>query len=82
MKKLPILKNDKEAEEFLDTADLSEYDLSVMKKTRFEFEPKAKTITMRLPESLLRSVKKEAKKIGIPYQRFIRQLIESSLAHQ
>jgi hypothetical protein len=29
-KKLPILKTDKEAEDFIDNADLTEYDLSAL----------------------------------------------------
>ena len=39
-KKLPILKTDEEAEKFIDTADLSEYDLSGFKKVHFEFSRK------------------------------------------
>ena len=38
-KKLPRLKTDKEAEEFVAAADLTEYDLSVLRPVRFEFEP-------------------------------------------
>ena len=37
-KKLPILKTDEEAENFVDTADLSKYDLSGFKKVHFEFK--------------------------------------------
>ena len=39
-KKLPGFKSDKEAERFVDTANLSEYDLSGGKLVHFEFEKK------------------------------------------
>ncbi len=78
-KKLPALKTDKEAEVFVAEADLTQYDLSVLKPTRFEFKTKDKSITMRLPESLLEAIKAEAERSGIPYQRFIRQALENSL---
>ena len=48
-KKLPILKTDKEAEKFVDTADLSEYDLSSFKKVHFEIKPKDAAISLKLP---------------------------------
>ena len=40
-KTLPKLASDQQAEDFVDTADLSQYDLSVMKPRRFEFAQKA-----------------------------------------
>ena len=40
-KKLPRLKSDKEAEDFVEKADLTEYDLSGMRPIRFEFQPKS-----------------------------------------
>ena len=39
-KKLPKLKSDKEAEDFVATADLTDYDLSGMKRMRFAFATK------------------------------------------
>ena len=36
-KKLPILRTDQEAEHFLETCDLSEYDLSEFKSANFIF---------------------------------------------
>lgn len=78
-KPLPKLKTDKEAEDFVAEADLTQYDLSGLKPTRFEFKTKDKSITMRLPESLLSAIKAEAERSGIPYQRFIRKALENSL---
>lgn len=79
-KTLPVFRSDEEAEHFVDTADLSEYDLSGGTRVRFEFETKTARVNMRLPERQLAAVKTEAKKRGLPYQRFIRELIDRGLA--
>ncbi len=81
-KKLPVLKTDKEAEAFVATADLTQYDLSDMRPLRYEFQPKAQRVTMRLPVSLVEAVKKESARVGIPYQRYIRQVLEAALHHR
>lgn len=78
-KKLPNLRSDKEAEDFVDTADLSEYDLSVMKPYRFEFAAKDARLNMRLPNDLFLAIKDAAADIGIPYQRYVRQILENTL---
>jgi predicted DNA binding CopG/RHH family protein len=78
-KKLPVLRTDEEAERFIDTADLSEFDLSGFKPMRFEFERKAARVNMRLPSALLDAVKEQAKERGIPYQRFIREALEHAV---
>ena len=75
-KKLPTLRSDEEAEAFLDSADLSEYDLSEMKPIKFEYLRKSAKLNMRLPESLLAAIKAKADAQGIPYQRYIRQVLE------
>jgi predicted DNA binding CopG/RHH family protein len=79
LKKLPVLRSDREAEEFVDTADLSEYDLSGMRLVRFELKPKDKSINLRLPAPLLDAVRARAKHAGIPYQRFIRLALERAV---
>ena len=79
LKKLPVLKSDEEAERFVDTADLSEYDLSVMVPVRFEFMRKTERINMRLSEDLLNSVKDRAAREGVSYQRFIRLTLERAV---
>jgi len=78
-KKLPTLKSDKEAEEFVASSDLTEYDLSGMRMMRFEFQPKSERVNMRLPRPLLDAVKAKAAKAGVPYQRFIRQALEDAV---
>jgi predicted DNA binding CopG/RHH family protein len=79
MKKLPKLKTDKEAEKFIAEADLTEFDLSGMKTMQFEFQPKTERVNMRLPRRLLVAVKASAAKVGMPYQRFIRQALEAAV---
>jgi len=79
LKNLPRLKSEKEAEDFVENADLSEYDLSGFKPVNFEFENKSATVSMRLPESQLAAVKAEAKKRGMPYQRFMREMIQRGM---
>ena len=78
-KKLPRFRSDKEAEDFVEKADLSEYDLSAMRPIRFEFQPKSERVNMRLPRQLLDAVRASASKAGVPYQRFIRQALEDAI---
>jgi predicted DNA binding CopG/RHH family protein len=82
LKPLPVLKTDDEAEQFVETADLSEYDLSGFKPAKFEFEKKDARVNMRLPETLLAALKDKAKQRGIPYQRFIREALEQAISRK
>lgn len=78
-KKLPELKTDNEAEDFIDTVDLTEYDLSALVPMQFEFQRKECSITLRLSDPLLEAIKQEATRSNIPYQRFIRQALEKAV---
>jgi predicted DNA binding CopG/RHH family protein len=78
-KKVPKLKTDRQAEEFL-ARDLSKLDFSQFKAIRFEFEKKDNQINMRVPKQLLEEVKARAKARGIPYTRFIRETLEQAMA--
>jgi len=79
MKTIPTFKMDKEAEDFVATADLTEYDLSGGQVMRFEMKRKDKSINLRLPEQLLEAVRRRAHDAGIPYQRFIRMALERAV---
>ncbi len=79
LKQIPSFKSDDEAEEFVATADLSEYDLR-REVVRFEFQPKSARVNMRLPATLVNTLKERAKKQGIPYQRYTREMIELGLS--
>ncbi|WP_208630095.1 CopG family antitoxin [Gluconacetobacter entanii] len=50
---MPSLHSDEAAEDFVATVDLTRYDLYGFKPMRFEIEPKAAALNMRLPASLL-----------------------------
>ena len=78
-KKIPTFKTDTAAERFVDRADLTGYDLSGLRPLQFEFERKTAQLNMRLPKPLLDAVKSRAKQRGIPYTRFLRELIEQGL---
>jgi predicted DNA binding CopG/RHH family protein len=78
-KKLPRFRSDKAAEDFVEKADLTEYDLSAMRPIRFEFQPKSERVNMRLPRQLLDAVRASAARAGVPYQRFIRQALEDAV---
>ena len=79
LSKLPRLKTDLEAEQFVADSDLTRYKLSALKATQFEFAAKEARINMRLPGELLSAVKRTARQLGVPYQRFIRQALERAI---
>jgi predicted DNA binding CopG/RHH family protein len=81
LRKVPKFETDEEAEAFLEQ-DLSDLDFSQFKPFRFEFSPKAAQLNMRLPEALLDAVKTKAKEQGIPYTRYIRQLLEHDISRR
>lgn len=78
-KKWPALRTDEEAERFVEEADLTEYDFSEMVPMHFEFAPKNERVNMRLPGELLAAVKAKARERGLPYQRFIREVLERAV---
>lgn len=78
-KSFPLFSSDDEAEAFVDSADLTNYDLSALTPTHFEFSSKDARVNMRLPAELLDAVKATAARKGMPYQRFIRQALEQAL---
>lgn len=79
-KKIPTFLSDEAAEAFVESADLTQYDLSGATPVRFEFGRKSARVNMRLPEPLLEAVKKRASERGVPYQRFIRETLERAVA--
>ena len=78
-RKISKMTTDEEAEAFLDQ-DLSDLDFSQFKSVRFEFEKKSAQLNMRIPQSLLDAVKVKANERGIPYTRYIRELMERDVA--
>ena len=82
LKPFPIHASDEEAERFVDTADLSEYDFSGFRPTQFEFEKKSAQLNMRVPKALLDALKERARESGIPYTRYIRRLMEQDVSRR
>ncbi|MEQ9641940.1 MAG: BrnA antitoxin family protein [Alphaproteobacteria bacterium] len=78
-KRFPDFKSDDEAEQFVADADLTEYDFSDFRPVQFEFAKKSARINMRLPEALLAAIKQKAEARGLPYQRFIREVLEQAV---
>ncbi len=74
LKKIPEFKSEKEEREFWERHDSSEY-LDLGKAERVilpNLKPSTKTISLRLPEGLLDSIKVEANKRDMPYQSLIK----------
>jgi len=74
LKKIPEFKSEAEERAFWLTHDSTEYvDWSKAKLARFpNLKPSTKTISLRLPESLLDRIKIEANKRDMPYQSLIK----------
>lgn len=77
---MPSIKSDEDAERFVDTADLSQYNLAAFTPMRFELEPKSAALHMRLPQNLLEALKLKAQTKKIPYTRYVRLLLEREVA--
>lgn len=80
VKRLPVFKTDEEAVAFLEQ-DLADY-ISAENFALFpyEFRPKEKSLNLRISEGLLEAVRDRARQEGIPYQRYIRQALETAVA--
>ena len=74
LKQIPRFKNEAEERLFWETNDSSEYvDWKQAKPTSLRnLKPSTKTISLRLPETLLDSIKIEANKRDMPYQSLIK----------
>lgn len=73
-KKLPKFKTEAEEREFWEAHDSSEYVdwKNAQSVSMPNLKPSTKTISLRLPESLLDSIKIEANKRDMPYQSLIK----------
>jgi predicted DNA binding CopG/RHH family protein len=86
MKKIPKFKNEDQERDFWKNADSSEY--INWKKARkivlSNLKPSVKTISLRLPESMLEEIKLLANKRDVPYQSlmkiFLSERIEKELS--
>jgi predicted DNA binding CopG/RHH family protein len=78
-KAIPPFSSDEAAERFVETADLSEYDLSGFKRMSLEALMKEVQVNVRLPQPLYQAVKDAAAKQGVPYSRFVRSALEAAV---
>ena len=74
VKKKPEFKSEAEERAFWESHDSTEYvDWKQAKRAQFpNLKPSTKTISLRLPESLLDRIKIEANKRDMPYQSLIK----------
>jgi predicted DNA binding CopG/RHH family protein len=74
LKTIPEFKTEEEERSFWVSHDSTEYlDWGKAKSVRFpNLKPSTKTISLRLPESLLDSIRIEANKRDMPYQSLIK----------
>ena len=77
LKKLPKFRSKKEEFEFWSTHDSTEYvDYSKGKRGLFpNLKPSTRTISIRLPESLIEHLKVLANRKDIPYQSLLKMLL-------
>lgn len=81
MRKVPNLTSDDEAEALLEQ-DLSDLDFRQFRPVNWEAQPKTARVNMRLPEGLFTAVKERAARLGIPYQRLIRDALEREVSRR
>ena len=87
LKKIPKFRNEKEEKDFWRKNDATEY-LDFTRSDKLEMpnlKPSTKSISIRLPESLLQRLKVIANKKDIPYQSLIKvylaEKIRDDLTH-
>jgi predicted DNA binding CopG/RHH family protein len=86
-KRIPAFRNEDEEREFWATHDSAEYlDWSKAKRATFpNLRPSTKSISLRLPESVLAGLKTLANKRDVPYQSllkvFLAEKVEEELRH-
>jgi predicted DNA binding CopG/RHH family protein len=77
LKKIPKVDNEASTQEFWANADAVEYlDWSKAKLSFFpQLKPSSRTISIRLPEALLESIKVLANRRDVPYQSMLKILL-------
>ena len=84
MKKLPKFKNEESEREFWATADSTEY-LDWSRATRVKpvnLKPSLKTISLRLPVSMIEDLKLLANKRDVPYQSLLKVFLADRLKQE
>ena len=84
MKKIPSFKSEKAEREFWAKHDSSEY-LNLSRGRRValpELQPSVRTISLRLPESMLEELKVLANRDDVPYQSLIKLFLADRIRHE
>jgi predicted DNA binding CopG/RHH family protein len=81
LKKIPKFKTEEEEQKFWEKADSTDYiDWSESKiLTLPKLKPSTKTISLRLPESMLEEIRIIANKHDVPYQSFIKIILKEKI---
>jgi predicted DNA binding CopG/RHH family protein len=84
LKKIPTFKSEAEEVEFWATHDSTEYvDYSKAKRIIFQnLKPSTRTISIRLPESLINHLKVLANKRDVPYQSLLKMFLSEKVAEE
>jgi len=81
VKKIPVFNNEADEKSFWEENDSSEYlDWGKAEKVSFsKLKPSSKTISLRLPESVLEDLKILSRKMDVPYQSLIKIFLKERL---
>ena len=84
MKKIPQFKNEDEEREFWQSHDSTEYvDWKKAERlTLANLKPSVKTISLRLPESMLEELKLLANKRDVPYQSLVKVFLSDRIEQE
>ena len=82
LKKIPEFKNEQEERVFWEVHDSEEYiDWSSAKTARFpNLKKSTKSISLRLPADMLEKLKTQANALDVPYQSYIKMLLQKELS--
>lgn len=83
-KRIPKFKNEKEEREFWQNQDSTDFiNWKEAKQSTFaNLKPSTKTISLRLPESLLNDLKVVANKNDVPYQSLIKIILQKQVERE
>jgi len=84
IKKLPKFKNEDEERDFFARHDLTDYfDMSqaIINPVLQNLKPSTRTVSIRLPESLIAALKTLANKRDVPYQSLVKIILSEKVKY-
>lgn len=85
IKKLPKFNNEDEERDFWSNHDLTEYfDMSqaIVNPVLSNLKPSTRTVSIRLPESLIAALKTLANKRDVPYQSLVKIILSEKVKEE